>query len=85
MKYFKEKKIAYFEWLGNFTNLNHMGNSWATDKARFDCTTKTQLIQAINQIWFLKTQRYQKIDHKFILCPNCVQEVIKIKGAHILF
>jgi len=54
-KFFKESKLSVLEWPGNSSDLSPIENVWAILKKRlqkYDCTTKSKLIEGIIQIWY---------------------------------
>ena len=87
-KFFKESKLNVLEWPGNSPDLNPIENLWAIIKKRlqkYDCTTKSKLIEGIIQIWY-HDEELQNLCSKLVdSMPTRVAMLINAKEGHIIY
>ena len=87
-KFFKESKLSVLEWPGNSPDLNPIENLWAIIKKRlqkYDCTTKSKLIEGIIQIWY-HDEELQNLCSKLVDSMSTrVAMLINAKGGHIIY
>ena len=71
-----------------FPDLNPIENLWAIIKKRlqkYDCTTKSKLIEGIIQIWY-HDEELQNLCSKLVdSMPIRVAMLINAKGGHIIY
>ena len=76
------------DWPGNSPDLNPIENLWAIIKRRLleqDCSTMSQLIEAIISIWFRDDEIVKTCQKLIESIPERISQVIKNRGGHISY
>ena len=86
--FLQEKAIQVLEWPGNSPDLNPIENLWSIIKQKLrgrDCTTKEKLIEAVIHVWHHDQDVTGYCQSLVDSMPNRVRNVIKNRGAHIMY
>ena len=87
-KIFEENYIKVSDWPGNLPDLSPIENSWSIVKTRLlkrDCTTQTNLIGAIIDVWYRDQEIAQTCEKLVKLMPKRIKELITNRGGHISY
>ena len=86
--FFAKNNIRVLDWPSNSPDLNPIEDLWVICKKRlrkFDCTTKTKLIEAVIQTWFHDVEIEAICENLVHSMTKRVKLVIKAKGGHIKY
>ena len=87
-KFFESKNITVLVWPGNSPDLNPFENLWSIIKNRLrseDCTTKHKLVEAIIRVWYRDPKIQESCQALMNSMPKRVNELIKVRGSHIMY
>ena len=86
--FFAQTDINLLDWPGNSPDLNPIENLRAIIKrklSKYDCSTKTSLIEAIIRIWYHDEELKKMCCNLVHSTPKRVSMIIKSKGGHIKY
>ncbi|GFV71182.1 uncharacterized protein TNCV_410651 [Trichonephila clavipes] len=86
MHFLQKQKVTVLDWPGN-SHVNPIQNLWSIVKRRaskMDCSKK-KMVENATKVWFRDDKIKNLCSNLVESVANCVQDLIQVRGGHILY